>query len=51
MEESVKYQAATVELEYKMKLFDFYDRLRNKNGKSDTEILQLFPEMKVFIEN
>ena len=50
MEELVKYQAATSKLEYKMKLFDFYDRLKKENGKSDTEILELFPEIKVFID-
>ena len=47
MESSVKFQAATYKLDYKMKLFDYYTKLKKEDGLSDAAILQVFPEMEV----
>ena len=39
----------SVKLDYKIKLFNYYNQLKKDNRLSDAEILKIFSELEVFM--
>ena len=48
MEMPVVTNAKILELDYKMKLFDSFNKLKDR-GVSETRIVAMFPEMETFV--